>query len=255
MRLALCSSLTALSLSGCLAVNPPSAHMGGTGSDGGVGDGGLAGIPVGSFCPEIARIACAGYETCCPSPTIDTPMCESLFTDTCNRGLGPILLDAKAGYSETVAAQVAAEGQALIASCDIGIVAWYNSRAGLQRVFQGTIAGGDVCATRADDAAAYFSCMNLVQGCIGSAGNFHCTARLATGMTCHADPDCVEGDYCQGSAPGSNPIFGLPGHCAPREANGAPCTANGACMTYLCDTMGTHQCVALDQPRAYCGLH
>jgi hypothetical protein len=182
-------------------------------------------------------------------------MCVSAFTDSCNHALGPVLLDARTGYSETVAAQVIAEGQALVAACDMGIVAWYSSRAGLQRVMQGTVAGGDVCTTHADDAAAYFSCMNLAQGCIGSSGNFHCTMRLATGMSCHVDADCVEADYCQGATPGSNPIFGFPGTCQPREATGLPCTTNSACMTYLCDTMGTHQCADLSAGTAYCGLH
>lgn len=253
-RLAILAAL-AFALTGCLAVNPPSAHMGGAASDAGPGDAGLARIAVGSFCPQMAQVACTGYESCCPSHSIDMMACVSALTDVCNHGLGPILLDARTGYSETVAAQVIAEGQALVATCDPGIVAWYSSRAGLQRVMQGTIAGGDSCTTRADDGAAYFSCMNLEQGCIGSGTSFHCTARVPTGMTCHTDADCVEGDYCQGAVAGSNPILGLPGHCALREAIGHACTTDSACETYLCDTTTAHQCAALNSMNAYCGFH
>jgi hypothetical protein len=231
----------AVALPGCLLVNPPSAHMQG---------GGLTPVPATQFCAEMARVACTGYLSCCDTATLDMPTCVSSIQSNCAMGFGPIIIDPRTGYSETVAAEVLAEGEALVADCSIDIVAWYSARMGLQRVLQGTVPGGGVCSMSASDVPAYFSCSDLDQGCIGSGMNFACRDRLATGMPCFVAPDCVETDYCMGGAP----ILGFPGRCAPREAIGAPCGADGDCSTYLCTPMAPRTCAALDQQSAYCGL-
>lgn len=244
----------ALAAPGCLLVEPPSGHMGGAASDAGPPDSGLAPVSATAACGEIAMVACEGYETCCDSHSISMNDCITALQSACDRQLGPIFRDPKAGYDPEIAAEVVAEGRALVATCDLGVVPWYHARSGLQRVLQGTVAPSQQCATSADDAAAYFSCMDFSNGCIGDASSgFYCAARRATGFACHTDLDCVEADYCEG-APGSNPIFGLPGRCQPRLAVGTACTIDAACATYLCDTRTTHQCAAVTQQTAYCGL-
>jgi len=244
-------------LPGCLALNAPSAHMTGSADGGGIddgstGDAGLTPVSATDFCTRIAEVACSGYLSCCDTHMGDMPSCVTSLSMRCSSELGPVLTDARAGYDPNVAAQVIAEGQMLVGSCRVEIVNWYNSRTGLQRVFQGTFPGGAMCSMSASDLAAYFSCHDLMQGCIGSGSNFHCTARLQTGMPCFVGPDCVDGDYCMGGAP----LIGIAGHCAQRENNGSTCMADGDCMSYLCNTTVTpHRCALLDRQSAYCGFH
>ena len=253
MRRALSLSL-GLALSGCLLVTPPSGHMGST--DGGA-DANLQPVTASAACGEIAIVACTGYENCChDGHTVTMNDCITALQTSCDSRLGPVFRDPKTGFSPVVAAEVLAEGRALANACDPGIIAWYNSRSGLQRAMQGTIPAGQLCAMRGDDAAAYFACRDFENGCIGdNSAGYYCSARHGDDLACHSDPDCVADDYCEGGAPGGNPILGFPGHCRPRLATGAPCTVDGACASFLCDTATTHLCVDVTSASAYCGLH
>jgi len=244
-----------LVLGGCLVVDAPSNHMGGD-SDASAPDASLLPVPATAACASVAAVACQGYESCCDTHSVSMSDCVSAIQTSCAQHIGPLLADSRTGYDPDVAAEVLAEGQMLVAHCDPGIVAWYSSRGGLERVFQGTVAGGRTCATMANDAAAYFSCRDLMYGCIGDASSgFTCSMRRDNGLACHVDADCVDADYCEGLSPGSNPVFGLPGRCQRRLAPGSSCTTASACMSYVCDTNGTHQCVAATRQAAYCGFH
>jgi hypothetical protein len=243
--------------SGCLLVTPPNGHMGG--GDGAVAnDSGLAPVSATAACGEIALVACQGYIECCDTATATMNQCVTALQTSCDSSLGPIFRAPEAGYDPAIAAEVLAEGRSYFAGgrCGTELVAWYHSRMGLQRALRGTISAGMQCALMGNSAAASVSCNDITYGCIGDdAAGYYCSARHAMGLTCHSDADCVAEDYCEGFTPGSTPPFGLGGHCQPRRPIGAACTDDTACSTYLCDTMTTHVCTALNQHNAYCGLH
>jgi hypothetical protein len=245
----------ALALPGCLLVTPPSGHMSGDAGMPG-NDANLAPVSATAACGEIATVACTGYENCChDGHTVTMNDCITYLQTSCDSRLGAVFRDARTGYDPDIAAEVLAEGRALVAACDPGIIAWYNSRNGLQRAMQGTVGPSLLCASHGDDTPAFFSCSDFTTGCIGdNAAGYYCSQRRTTGLQCHSDQDCIADDYCEGM-PGSNPILGLPGQCQRRRANGMSCTTDGACDSYLCDTMTAHACVAVTATNAYCGLH
>lgn len=249
MKRALVLVALAITVPGCLLVNPPSGRMGGD-----AGSSALTPIPIDELCLRVAQAACGAYEDCCTlEPRVAVADCVNAVSASCGRDVYPIVRDPVAGYDPMVAAEVIAEGRAIAANdCSTDIIAWYSSRNGLLRVMQGTIGDGMSCDVGDNALAKYFSCTNPAFGCIAqSGGTFNCLARRQTGQPCFTEQDCVETDFCQGGAP----LIGFPGTCAVRLGVGETCTADPDCATRYCDQQVTpHVCGALTQDIAYCGF-
>lgn len=218
---------------GCTLVNAPSDHTGGE-------------IELDQFCPIYADIVCRAHLDCCPTPMVSYDDCLSAVAGDCQEGLVPLATDPRTGYSPDAAARVVAQGSALAASCDLGIVDFFVRRDGLQGALAGTVEPGGACMDATGfEAPAMWSCTDLTQSCRPGAPSWRCAPRSPAGEACFIDFDCQEGTYCDAL------VIGIMGTCRPQGATAATCTKDTQCQSLICEG---GSCLARDVTNTYCNF-
>ncbi len=242
-----CALVLALGLSGCLAIQPPSAHM-------------SPPVAADDFCTRLAQVSCDGFDRCCDDPVAramapDRATCVQAVQNSCTSGMYSISMavhDPRTGYDPEHAGAVIGTYQDFVARCDPSLVVWSGRRDGFMSALRGTVDNGRPCLVDQDPVANYpalVSCRDFSQSCIVSGlRDGSCLERRPAGGNCVLDFDCQDGLYC---AP--RPLnWGL---CTAQLANGAVCAADGASHAEWCQSsfcfMG--RCAEPTQRSVYCG--
>ncbi len=239
-------AIVALGASGCVLVNDPSQHVGGTEP-----------IPPSELCSRLVTLQCEQYVRCCGTapPDFDIDACISGYLRACEESVGPYLAYSRTGYDPILAAEAIAEGEALSSTCSLEITHWATARGGLFRAFRGTVPVGDDCTPRdAMDVASLMTCRGVENACVPMvAERFVCVRRVGRGEFCFLNGDCEDGLACMRTMP----LDPTSGRCTDRLSAGAVCRQATDCESYYCDIptgvmVGT--CVAATQDNLYCGV-
>lgn len=256
-----------LVLAGCSIVNDPGRHQGGQPAldagrdaaphqDAGT-DAGPPLLPANEFCRAYAEVYCEGYFGCCsaaerPEDAFDECVSNAQYacsngTDATGPVLGIIVADPRTGYDPRIAAEVIAEGRALVADCSTDLLRWTTERMGLQRGLTGSIEAGAECTPGPFvglrfDFAALFSCEGTNRACVERSGQWDCLTRRDVDASCRLYWDCLDGLYC------TNGVLG--GTCQPRKANGGACSSGVECESLFCNRLGL--CADPTQDDVYC---
>lgn len=210
----------------------------------------------GNICDRLSTIQCAGEACCCDRPSRDFNECKQGMMQYCREHLrlDSISSDASTGFDPVVAEQVFGEYEQMASSCDINVVSWGTSFAGLRGIIKGTIDPGLPCTPRTQwgdtldeaGAAALVSCKDpATTACSHPAILlWTCSPRADVGGGCITDLNCVDGLYCD------NPdLLVLGAVCKPRKAVGSACTLPNECQSLICRS---GKCVEVNQQNVYC---
>jgi hypothetical protein len=199
------------------------------------------------LCTELTAMLCQAEQDCCTDPSrryASVEACVQGEQGTCLSELQPPALDAKTGYSASVAgAQLAALHDEL-ASCDVDMVERFAVKAGLMSIFQGTVSSGGDCTPESQtDRATVLSCgggsvcrLSLLPP------SGECGAERQSGESCVTELECADGLRC-------DPPQQLGGRCVVRLGEGESCDVDGDCASLVCE--GT-RCAARTTNGVYC---
>lgn len=237
--------IVALFLGGCTLLNDPGMHMGNV-RDAPALD--AERVIYDDFCDRYADLACRGMQECCMAGAPNN--CVDVLTRTCDETVARNLLrDGRTGYDPVIAAEVFAEAEALVATCDPAILDW--ARDSLFRMLTGTRAAGAVCSPDTEvpfDTPTLYSCADDNACIFNGIDRWTCQTPVGRGGACYLDTDCVEGLWCSRSSTG----------CAERLPVGAACDPDldGCQGVCVCDdgTCASGRCFAPTANAIYCNL-
>ncbi len=208
-------------------------------------------------CQRTAELQCAGERCCCTDNArafASREDCITAMHDGCVQAQNGQMatVDPRAGY-DTAAATSAFDGLGhYVSTCDVGVVAWGVTTAGLAGMMKGTVEAGGNCwnpITDGVDLPAFVSCKDG-NACLPDPGKVYstwtCKPRGQSGEICLGDFSCVDGLRCDPNL-STNPA--QLGHCTDRLPLGESCDRGLACQSLFCEG-GT--CVEPSVNRAYC---
>lgn len=238
--------LIPLVLSGCFAVNDPSAHEP---------------VPVApdEFCTVFSELFCSSIECgdCGPGLGGESQQeaCLTGFNNFCRQSYGELLVDPRTGYDSTEMAVQLATGRRLVSMCGSEFWEWASRPDGLLSGFTGTVPTGGSCdpqfveTARRLDTPRFLSCEGT-DVCLEAATGWRCQTRLPVGSECYAG-QCEAHLTCVGHNAEDPTQTGICG--TTRVGAGEPCNEESDCESFSCDlAINTGRCN--DQALSYCSI-
>jgi hypothetical protein len=212
-------------------------------------------VQAGAVCTRLAQIQCAGEAYCCENPGRTVEQCETAMRAGCTNDvfLDAVTANPITDFDPAKAAAAFTQLEALASQCDPMIAEFGASATGLMSMLPGTIDSGRSCSPtgldKASAAASLAACSDpTTTACLPTSTLiWTCRPRGAAGSQCFSDLNCQEGLHCPNPALAAGE-FGT-ADCAPRKAEGSPCTLPNECTSFACKG---GVCEAPSASAAYC---